>query len=70
MLWFHSIFKDSQVRMAKFNFISIPEFCGPLCAQYQHVFLQPLLEYIKDKSPEVRQAATYGCGVLAQVRFS
>lgn len=43
------------------------EFCGPLCAQYQHVFLQPLLEYTKDKSPEVRQAATYGCGVLAQV---
>lgn len=43
------------------------EFCGPLCAQYQHIFLQPLLEYIKDKSPEVRQAATYGVGVLAQV---
>lgn len=42
------------------------EYSGPLCAQYQHIFLQPLLEYTKDKSPEVRQAATYGCGVLAQ----
>lgn len=52
-----------------FHFISIffhVEYSGPLCAQYQHIFLQPLLEYTKDKSPEVRQAATYGCGVLAQ----
>lgn len=50
-------------------FLTQTEFCGPLCAQYQHVFLQPLLEYTKDKSPEVRQAATYGCGVLAQVTY-
>lgn len=55
--------------MRFYNQLSIPEFCGPLCAQYQNVFLQPLLEYIKDKSPEVRQAATYGCGVLAQVNL-
>lgn len=49
-----------------FRFL-ITEYCGPLCAQYQHIFLQPILEYTKDKAPEVRQAATYGCGVLAQV---
>lgn len=37
-----------------------------MCAQYQHIFLQPLIEYTKDKSPEVRQAAIYGCGALAK----
>lgn len=37
-----------------------------MCAQYQHVFLQPLLQYITDKQSEVRQAAAYGCGVLGQ----
>lgn len=30
------------------------------------MFLQPLIEYTKDKSPEVRQAAIYGCGALAK----
>lgn len=38
-----------------------------MCAKYQQYFLSPLFEYTKDKSSEVRQAATYGCGVLAQV---
>lgn len=38
-----------------------------MCAKYQHIFLQPIFEYTKDKSPEVRQAAVYGCGILAQV---
>lgn len=52
-----------------FCWIFSSEYCGPLCAQYQHIFLQPLLEYTKDKTAEVRQAATYGCGVLAQVRI-
>lgn len=43
------------------------EYSGPMCAQYQAYFMQPMLEYIKDPQPEVRQAAVYGCGVLAQV---
>lgn len=47
--------------------LSLPEYSGPMSAQYQAYFLQPMLEYIKDKQPEVRQAAVYGCGVLAQV---
>lgn len=42
------------------------EFCGPACAQYQSVFLQSMIAYCKDKQPEVRQAALYGCGILAQ----
>lgn len=40
-----------------------------MCAQYQAFFMQPMLEYVKDPQPEVRQAAVYGCGVLAQVRL-
>lgn len=45
------------------------EFTGPECHKYQQIFLTPLFEYTKDASSEVRQAATYGCGVLAQVCF-
>lgn len=47
-------------------FDDVIEFTGPACATYQAVFLQPLAIYIKDKSAEVRQAAAYGWGVLAQ----
>jgi len=47
-------------------FDDLIEFTGPACVKYQHVFLQPLAVYLKDKSPEVRQAAAYGWGVLAQ----
>lgn len=39
-----------------------------MCAKYQNIFLQPVIEYTKDTSPEVRQAAIYGCGVIAQVK--
>ncbi|XP_060518606.1 importin-5 [Cylas formicarius] len=42
------------------------EFTGPLCVKYQSYFIQPLAVYIRDKSCEVRQAAAYGWGVLAQ----
>lgn len=48
------------------NCFDFSEFCGPACAQYQSCFLQPMLQYCKDKQPEVRQAAIYGCGILAQ----
>ncbi|XP_018335482.1 importin-5 [Agrilus planipennis] len=47
-------------------FDDIIEFTGPACEKYQHIFLQSLAVYTKDKSPEVRQAAAYGWGVLAQ----
>lgn len=29
--------------------------------------MQPMFEYTHDKVAEVRQAAIYGCGVMAQV---
>uniref|UniRef100_A0A2M3ZYW0 Putative karyopherin importin beta 3 n=1 Tax=Anopheles triannulatus TaxID=58253 RepID=A0A2M3ZYW0_9DIPT len=45
-------------------FDDLIEYTGPMCAQYQNVFLQPMLGYIKDEQAEVRQAAVYGLGVL------
>ncbi|XP_017777748.1 PREDICTED: importin-5 [Nicrophorus vespilloides] len=47
-------------------FDDVIEFTGPACVKYQSFFLQPLAVYIKDKMPEVRQAAAYGWGVLAE----
>ncbi|XP_070496261.1 importin-5 [Chironomus tepperi] len=47
-------------------FDDLIEFCGPQCAKYQQYFLQLMIQYCKDKQPEVRQAAMYGCGILAQ----
>lgn len=44
----------------------VSEFCGPACAQYQPYFLQHMIQYCKDRQNEVRQAAIYGCGILAQ----
>lgn len=47
-------------------FDDVIEYTGPMCAKYQNIFLHPIIEYTKDTSPEVRQAAIYGCGVIAQ----
>ncbi|CAK9814312.1 Ipo5 [Anthophora quadrimaculata] len=42
------------------------KFGGPECTKYQEYFLRPMIQYVSDKSAEVRQAAAYGCGVLGQ----
>ncbi|XP_066591327.1 importin-5 [Prorops nasuta] len=55
---------DHQWALCVFD--DVIEFGGPDCAKYQEFFLRPMIQYVTDKSPEVRQAATYGCGVLAQ----
>ncbi|KAI4464528.1 importin beta [Holotrichia oblita] len=47
-------------------FDDVIEFTGPASLKYQGLFLPPLAVYLKDKAPEVRQAAAYGWGVLAQ----
>ncbi|XP_066262018.1 importin-5 [Euwallacea similis] len=47
-------------------FDDVIEFTGPACCKYQRYFLEPLAVYVRDKSVEVRQAAAYGWGVLAQ----
>jgi len=41
------------------------EFCGPDSIKYQEFFLKRLLEQIIDETPEVRQAAAYGAGLMA-----
>jgi predicted transposase len=41
------------------------EFCGPESIKYQELFLKRLLEQIVDETPEVRQAASYGAGMMA-----
>ena len=35
-------------------FDDIIEFAGPDSIKYQEIFLRPMLEFLKDKSPEVR----------------
>lgn len=39
---------------------------GPACIKYQDIFLEPMLGGLRSAEAEVRQAAAYGCGVLAQ----
>ncbi|KAL4704553.1 hypothetical protein ACJJTC_016104 [Scirpophaga incertulas] len=47
-------------------FDDVIEFGGPACAKYQEIFLEPMLAGVGHAEAEVRQAAAYGCGVLAQ----
>lgn len=42
------------------------EHCSPASFKYAEVFLPPMLQSLCDTSPEVRQAAAYGVGVMAQ----
>lgn len=55
---------DRQWALCVFD--DVIEFCGADSFKYQNCFIEPLMVYIKDKQPEVRQAAAYGLGVLAQ----
>lgn len=55
---------DHQWALCVFD--DVIEFGGPECAKYQEYFLRPMIQYVSDKSAEVRQAAAYGCGVLGQ----
>lgn len=47
-------------------FDDLLEYTGPLSSKYQTYFLEFLLASVQDTSAEVRQAAAYGCGVMAQ----
>lgn len=42
------------------------EHCSPASFKYAEYFLRPMLQSLCDTSPEVRQAAAYGVGVMAQ----
>uniref|UniRef100_A0A0N4ZZG2 TOG domain-containing protein n=1 Tax=Parastrongyloides trichosuri TaxID=131310 RepID=A0A0N4ZZG2_PARTI len=45
-------------------FDDVIEYGGPQSLQYREVFLNPILDYLGDEYPEIRQAAAYGCGMM------
>uniref|UniRef100_A0A6Q2YWX7 Importin-5 n=1 Tax=Esox lucius TaxID=8010 RepID=A0A6Q2YWX7_ESOLU len=47
-------------------FDDVVEHCSPSSFKYADYFLRPMLQSLCDTSPEVRQAAAYGVGVMAQ----
>ncbi|XP_012712647.2 importin-5 isoform X1 [Fundulus heteroclitus] len=47
-------------------FDDVIEHCSPTSFKYAEYFLRPMLQSLCDTSPEVRQAAAYGVGVMAQ----
>lgn len=47
-------------------FDDLLEFTGHSSIKYQQYFLKRMVSYIQDENAEVRQAAAYGCGVMAQ----
>ncbi|XP_077456296.1 importin-5 [Stigmatopora argus] len=47
-------------------FDDVVEHCSPSSFKYAEYFLRPMLQSLCDASPEVRQAAAYGVGVMAQ----
>ncbi|CAH2223637.1 importin-5 [Pelobates cultripes] len=60
----HRPWPDRQWGLCIFD--DVIEHCSPSSFKYVEYFLRPLLESICDNSPEVRQAAAYGSGVMAQ----
>ncbi|XP_073520272.1 importin-5 [Phyllobates terribilis] len=60
----HRPWPDRQWGLCIFD--DIIEHCSPTSFQYAEYFLRPLIQSICDNSPEVRQAAAYGVGVMAQ----
>ncbi|KAK6325540.1 hypothetical protein J4Q44_G00048820 [Coregonus suidteri] len=47
-------------------FDDVVEHCSPSSFKYADYFLRPMAQSLCDTSPEVRQAAAYGVGVMAQ----
>uniref|UniRef100_A0A8C6ISK4 Uncharacterized protein n=1 Tax=Melopsittacus undulatus TaxID=13146 RepID=A0A8C6ISK4_MELUD len=60
----HRPWPDRQWGLCIFD--DIVEHCSPSSFKYAEYFLRPMLQSICDNSPEVRQAAAYGVGVMAQ----
>uniref|UniRef100_A0A7M4FMW9 Importin 5 n=1 Tax=Crocodylus porosus TaxID=8502 RepID=A0A7M4FMW9_CROPO len=60
----HRPWPDRQWGLCIFD--DIVEHCSPSSFKYAEYFLRPMLQSVCDNSPEVRQAAAYGVGVMAQ----
>lgn len=60
----HRPWPDRQWGLCIFD--DVVEHCSPASFKYAEYFLRPMLESVCDSSPEVRQAAAYGVGVMAQ----
>uniref|UniRef100_A0A674HVH8 Importin 5 n=1 Tax=Taeniopygia guttata TaxID=59729 RepID=A0A674HVH8_TAEGU len=60
----HRPWADRQWGLCIFD--DVVEHCSPASFKYAEYFLRPMLESVCDSSPEVRQAAAYGVGVIAQ----
>uniref|UniRef100_A0A2K6F824 Importin 5 n=1 Tax=Propithecus coquereli TaxID=379532 RepID=A0A2K6F824_PROCO len=60
----HRPWPDRQWGLCIFD--DIIEHCSPSSFKYAEYFLRPMLQYVCDNIPEVRQAAAYGLGVMAQ----
>uniref|UniRef100_A0A1W7RAB9 Importin-5 n=1 Tax=Hadrurus spadix TaxID=141984 RepID=A0A1W7RAB9_9SCOR len=55
---------DHQWALCVFD--DVIEHGGPACSKYQEYFMTLMMDSLTDNSPEVRQAAAYGVGVLGQ----
>jgi len=54
---------DRQWSLCVFD--DVIEHTGAASIKYSEFFVRPMLQYLSDESPEVRQAASYGIGVMA-----
>uniref|UniRef100_A0A8C2L749 Karyopherin (importin) beta 3 n=1 Tax=Cyprinus carpio TaxID=7962 RepID=A0A8C2L749_CYPCA len=60
----HRPWADRQWGLCIFD--DVIEHCSPSSFKYAEYFLRPMMQSLCDTSPEVRQAAAYGIGVMAQ----
>jgi len=60
----HQPASDRQWALCVFD--DLLEYTGSASINYQQYFLKAMLSGIQDENAEVRQAAAYGCGVMAQ----
>ncbi|XP_016295941.1 importin-5-like [Sinocyclocheilus anshuiensis] len=60
----HRPWADRQWGLCIFD--DVIEHCSPSSFKYAEYFLRPTMQSLCDTSPEVRQAAAYGIGVMAQ----
>jgi len=60
----HRPASDRQWALCVFD--DLLEYTGSTSIKFQQYFLKPLISGLTDQNAEVRQAAAYGCGVMAQ----